>query len=133
MSDGTLNLIGLTTVLRSPRQFKLLCLEEPEIGLTPKAIASVVRILGSGALTNDGSQPQIVVSTHSPFLVSALLDKALTTPTLASSVSILVVSNDPASSRTQTRTLAEATSEVFDSTASVGPEKIAYLMSQLFG
>jgi hypothetical protein len=38
LSDGTLSLIGLMTLLLSPGKPAVICLEEPENGLTPSAI-----------------------------------------------------------------------------------------------
>lgn len=133
LSDGTLNLIGLTTALRSPRQFRMLCLEEPELGLTPKSVCVLANVLGTGALTSDGAQPQIVLSTHSPFLVSALLDRFASQPALADQLSVVAIDIDPSTGRSRCRSLETAREELFDSTSEVGPEAISKVMLQMFG
>lgn len=67
LSDGTLRMLCLSAILCHPSPPPLVCIEEPEIGLHPDAIAIVARLLESAAETT-----QIIVTTHSEELVSAL-------------------------------------------------------------
>ena len=67
LSDGTLHYLCLLTVLLHPDPPPLICIEEPELGLHPDVIRTV------GKLLIDASQrTQLIVTTHSDFLVSAL-------------------------------------------------------------
>jgi predicted ATPase len=132
LSDGTLNMIGLVAVLRSPRQFPILCLEEPENGLTPKAISALVRSMTSGARTPDGQQAQLIVSTHSPFLVSAIMS-AYATRQDAEDVGILVIQHDHQTRRTEVRPFEAVAEEAgFDPTYEPGPDAIARIMAHLY-
>lgn len=65
LSDGTLRLLCLLAILKSPEPPPLICIEEPELGLHPDWIKLVGELL-EGAATHT----QIVVATHSPTLVS---------------------------------------------------------------
>jgi predicted ATPase len=67
MSDGTLRLIALVTLLMQPNSFstpRLICIDEPELGLHPAAI----ELLGS-LLKQTAQHSQIIISTQSPALV----------------------------------------------------------------
>lgn len=69
-SSGTLLLLGLVTLLRSPTQPDIACIEEPETGLTPDAVRLVFRLLCNAAKP-DGGKPrsQFLFSSHSPFVL----------------------------------------------------------------
>jgi predicted ATPase len=67
LSDGTLRYLCLLVILLHPDPPPLICIEEPELGLHPDIIRTV------GKLLIDASQrTQLIVTTHSDFLVSAL-------------------------------------------------------------
>jgi predicted ATPase len=70
LSDGTLSLIGLLTILNHPFRPKLICLEEPEAGLTTKALRAVLRAADRATNGDDQLVSQVLISTHSPYLVS---------------------------------------------------------------
>lgn len=65
LSDGTLRLICLTTLLLQPRLPTLVLLDEPELGLHPYAIQLLASMLRSAATLT-----QIVVSTQSVTLAN---------------------------------------------------------------
>ncbi len=65
LSDGTLRLLCLLAILKTPNPPPLICIEEPEIGLHPDWIELVAELLESAA-----THTQVVVATHSPQLVS---------------------------------------------------------------
>ena len=67
LSDGTIRFIALLATLLSPSPPPLVCIEEPELGLHPDAVA----LLG-GLLVDASERMQLVVTTHSDALVSAL-------------------------------------------------------------
>ncbi len=67
LSDGTLRWLCLLSVVLMPSQGLLICLEEPELGLHPDAIALLAELLVDASQRN-----QFIITTHSPTLVSAL-------------------------------------------------------------
>ena len=67
LSDGTIRFIALTAALLAPDPPPLLCIEEPELGLHPDALP----LLGE-LLVEASARTQLIVTTHSDALVSAL-------------------------------------------------------------
>lgn len=67
LSDGTLKLLCLLAILKSPDPPPLICIDEPELGLHPDWIKLVAELLQSAS-----TRTQLVVATHSPQLVSKL-------------------------------------------------------------
>lgn len=67
VSDGTLRYLFLLTLLKQPDPPSLICLEEPESGLHPDVIHIVAKLLIEAS-----QRTQLIVTTHSEFLVSAL-------------------------------------------------------------
>jgi len=71
LSDGTLRFIALLAILLKPDAAPLICLEEPELGLHPDALAIIAELLVEAS-----QQTQLVVMTQSDVLVSALSEHA---------------------------------------------------------
>lgn len=69
LSDGTLRWLCLLSVLLHPNPPSLICLEEPELGLHPDMIPRLAELLVEAS-----EKTQLVVTTHSELLVSALSD-----------------------------------------------------------
>lgn len=69
VSDGTLRYLFLLTLLKQPDPPPLICLEEPETGLHPDLIHSVAELLIEAS-----QRTQLIVTTHSSYLISALSD-----------------------------------------------------------
>ena len=67
LSDGTIRFVALLATLLHPFPPPLVCIEEPELGLHPDAVA----LLGE-LLIEASDRMQLVVTTHSDALVSAL-------------------------------------------------------------
>jgi predicted ATPase len=67
LSDGTLRYLSLLSVLLHPEPPPLICLEEPELGLHPDIIPNL-----SELLVDASQRTQLIVTTHSETLVSAL-------------------------------------------------------------
>lgn len=65
LSDGTLRLLSLLAILKTPDPPPLICIDEPEVGLHPDWIKLVAELLESAA-----TRTQVIVTTHSPELVS---------------------------------------------------------------
>lgn len=81
LSDGTLRLLGLLVLQHDPVQQGLICLEEPENGVHPRRLSSIVSILkgmSTDVLNTDISpediEPlrQVFVNTHSPGIINRL-------------------------------------------------------------
>lgn len=70
MSDGTLKFLCLLAVLLDDDRPRLLCIEEPEVGLHPEAIQVVADLLIEAS-----ERTQLVVTTHSEALVDAMSDR----------------------------------------------------------
>lgn len=71
LSDGTIRFMALLAVLLSPNPPPLACIEEPELGLHPDALSLIAELLVTAS-----ERMQLVVTTHSDILVSALTEHA---------------------------------------------------------
>lgn len=71
LSDGTLRFLALLAILLNPRPAPLICIEEPELGLHPDAMALIAELLVEAS-----GRTQLVVTTHSDALVSELTAQA---------------------------------------------------------
>ncbi|MBI4712998.1 MAG: AAA family ATPase [Planctomycetes bacterium] len=67
MSAGTLQLIGLLVILLNPSPPPLICIEEPEGHLHPGLMQEFAHIIRRAS-----EKTQVIVSTHSPFLLNYL-------------------------------------------------------------
>ena len=70
ISDGTLKFLCLLAILLDPAPPPLICIDEPEAGLHPDAIALVSR-----AMEDAEERTQLIVTTHSEALVSRFSDR----------------------------------------------------------
>lgn len=70
LSDGTLRYLCLLAILCDPDPPKLICIEEPELGLHPDMIPKI-----SDLLKEASSRTQLIVTTHSDVLVDSLSDQ----------------------------------------------------------
>lgn len=82
VSDGTLRVLALLTLLHDPRHRGLICFEEPENGVHPARIKPLVRRLKQMVSdpaedVDDEPRPlsQLLLNSHSPVVLSALLDR----------------------------------------------------------
>lgn len=70
LSDGTIRFIAIIATLLAPDPAPLVCIEEPELGMHPDAVALI------GDLLIEASQRmQLVVTTHSEALVAAMTNQ----------------------------------------------------------
>lgn len=69
LSDGTLRWLCLLSILCHPEPPPLVCIEEPELGLHPDIIPTIAELL-----VDASQRMQLIVTTHSDILVSALTD-----------------------------------------------------------
>lgn len=69
LSDGTLRYLCLLAILCDPEPPKLVCIEEPEIGLHPDILPKVADLLLKAS-----ERTQLIVTTHSDILVDAMTE-----------------------------------------------------------
>ena len=67
LSDGTIRFMAILATLLAPHPPPLVCIEEPELGLHPDAVALIGELLIQAS-----DRMQLVVTTHSESIVSAL-------------------------------------------------------------
>jgi len=70
-SDGVILFLGFLAVAHLPEPPNLLLIEEPENGIYPKRLGQVITLLKELVGRTDGVRfPQIIMSTHSPYVLS---------------------------------------------------------------
>jgi predicted ATPase len=69
LSDGTLRFLALAAILLQSNPPSLICLEEPELGMHPDMIRMV-----AGMIVDASTKTQLIVTTHSEHLLTALQD-----------------------------------------------------------
>lgn len=83
LSDGTLRFLALSILEQDPDSRGLLCFEEPENGINPKRIESMLKLLRDLAVDTslevgpDNPLRQVIINTHSPAVVANVLDSDL--------------------------------------------------------
>jgi predicted ATPase len=83
LSDGTLRFLALTVMLLDPNSSGLVCLEEPENGISPQRIPAMLELLQDIACDTeiavgpDNPLRQVIVNTHSPVVVKQVPDDSL--------------------------------------------------------
>lgn len=65
LSDGTLRLLCWATLCLAPKIPPLICIDEPELGLHPRVLPILAGLLRLAA-----ARSQVLVATHSPYLLS---------------------------------------------------------------
>ena len=76
LSEGTLRLLALCVLLYDSQHKNLLCFEEPENGIHPcriKSMIDVLKDLTTDFSDNSFSARQVIVNTHSPVLIGEML------------------------------------------------------------
>ena len=83
LSDGTLRFLALSVLELDPKASGLICMEEPESGIHPARIPSILRLLQDIAtditypVKSDNPLCQVIVNTHSPSVVQQVPDETL--------------------------------------------------------
>lgn len=83
LSDGTLRILALATLESDPKWGGLLCMEEPENGIHPSRIPSIMNLLRSisvdlyQSVDEDNPLRQVIINTHSPEVVGLSPNDAL--------------------------------------------------------
>ena len=112
ISDGTLRLLALVTVLNDPQHGGVLCWEEPENGVREARIPALMELIRTAAGGNDPQRTQtyfqVLVNTHSPVVMSALKDHEVVASDV---VSTLTPATRSRTSRTRMRSGVVSNSE----------------------
>jgi predicted ATPase len=69
-SDGAILFLGFLALANLPKPPKLLLIEEPETGIYPERLGQIVGMLRKMTKDAGDSAPQIVFTTHSPYVLS---------------------------------------------------------------
>lgn len=76
VSDGTLRVLALLTMLHDPNFRGFICFEEPENGIHPMRLKALIRrlqeLVTDPRRDHDGPLAQILMNSHSPVVLSAL-------------------------------------------------------------
>lgn len=83
LSDGTLRFLALSVIEQDPETPGVICLEEPENGIHPDRIPSILKLLQD--IATDPNEPadesnplrQVIINTHSPSVVMAVPDDSI--------------------------------------------------------
>ena len=67
ISDGTLRYLCLLAIVFNPRRGRLVCIDEPEVGLHPDMLSELMQ-----AIIESSRTTQFVISTHSSLLLNQL-------------------------------------------------------------
>jgi predicted ATPase len=76
-SDGAIILLGFLALMFSPTPPGLFLIEEPENGIHPKRLIEVARLLRQ-FVEREENAPQIIMTTHSPYLLSQFQPEEVT-------------------------------------------------------
>lgn len=72
LSDGTLRLLALFTLLRSASPGSVVAIEEPENGVHPTSLRAFMEELLEATTPGDDLPPQVLLNSHSTAIVAAL-------------------------------------------------------------
>jgi predicted ATPase len=75
-SDGTLLVLAYLAILHLPEPPRLLLIEEPENGIHPKRLQDILKILRD--LVHEQSHTQVVLATHSPYVLDLFKPEEVT-------------------------------------------------------
>ncbi|MGL6073388.1 MAG: AAA family ATPase [Fimbriiglobus sp.] len=76
-SDGAVLLLGFLALMYSPKPPDVILIEEPENGIHPKRLIEVAKLLRQFVEREDKA-PQIIMTTHSPYLLSQFQPEEVT-------------------------------------------------------
>lgn len=114
ISDGTLRLLALLTLLNDPNRKGTLCFEEPENGVHEGRIPALVSFLQQAAIVStDPEHPsfQVLIATHSPKVMGCLADHEIVA---ADTVSVVVPGTTKKIVRTRMRTGIKRVGDLYD-------------------
>ncbi len=131
ISDGTLRLLALLTILNDPDRRGTLCFEEPENGVHEGRVPMLVEFLrGAAVVSTEAEAPlfQVLLNTHSPKVMASLRDHEIV-------AADAVVSVDPIShtrsARTRMRGGVQSTGDMFDPETHLSRFEVNSLLQKL--
>lgn len=77
ISDGTLRLLTLITLINDPQRRGLLCFEEPENGIHEARIPELIKLLRESTEFVLEDYFQVIMNTHSPVVMQNLRDREI--------------------------------------------------------
>jgi predicted ATPase len=128
ISDGTLRLLALLTLLNDPTRRGTLCFEEPENGVHEGRIPMLIEFLRSavGPSTEIGIPSfQVLMNTHSPKVMNALLDTEIVA---ADTVTVIDPSTKQRSVRTRMRRGLSGSEDMFNPETSLTRAEVEKLL-----
>jgi predicted ATPase len=131
ISDGTIRLLALLTVINDPNRQGILCFEEPENGVHEGRIADLLNLLREATeiQAEDGDYFQVLINTHSPAVMRALKsDEVL----FADMVRSMPVNGTISETRTRMRRIAPSKG-LFDDEHHLYPEKVEEILRNKAG
>lgn len=114
ISDGTLRLLALLTILNDPERKGTLCFEEPENGVHEGRIPTLIGILRDATKFDEfegGANLQVILNTHSPKVMEALQDDEIVA---ADTVTTIDPQSGSRSVRTRMRTGVKPNSDLVE-------------------
>jgi predicted ATPase len=131
ISDGTLRLLALLTILNDPDRRGTLCFEEPENGVHEGRVPMLVGFLRDAAIVStDPEVPsfQILLNTHSPKVMAALHDREIVA---ADSVVNVDPDTRTVSARTRMRIGIQSTPDMFNPETHLSRSEVEHLLQKL--
>jgi len=128
ISDGTIRLLALLTVIDDPNREGILCFEEPENGVHEGRIPDLIDILRSATDTQDrdGDFFQVLINTHSPAVMRSLRPEEVL---FADMVRTMPVGSDIPETKTRMRRIAPDKT-LFDDEHHLYPAKVEEILKQ---
>ena len=128
ISDGTLRLLALLTLLNDPQRSGTLCFEEPENGVHEGRIKSLVDYLRTSvAVSVEQTETpfQVILNTHSPKVMAALRDDEIVA---SDSVSYIEPQGGRKAIRTRMRSGVSPSKDLFDPERNLSRAEIERLL-----
>jgi predicted ATPase len=131
ISDGTVRLLALLTILNDPVRRGALCFEEPENGVHEGRIKQLVDLLREATVEVDSKDRdhlfQVLINTHSPAVMGALRDEEVVA---ADTVAIVEGARGTRSTRTRMRVGVSPQPDLFDPKKSLSRLEIDTLLKR---
>ena len=128
ISDGTLRLLALLTVLNDPDRRGTLCFEEPENGVHEGRVPMLVEFLRSAAQVSEAPENpsfQVLLNTHSLKVMEALHDSEIV---VADSVTIIDPTSKTRTTKTRMRTGIAPSKDLLDPETSLSRYEVEQLL-----